>query len=107
MVDLTPPTWPHCGHGADSPTDPVGCRGIHVPGYRACLAHLPRRKRRRYLAGLVSGADIDHSGTTFDEPLLETLLEALRDPRSPRLRRPRLGAARFEGARFIGAARFD
>jgi hypothetical protein len=63
-----PPPWPHCGHGADPGTDPVGCRGIHVPGRTACLAHLDDTDRDAYLTGLHPGADIDHRGTLHTAP---------------------------------------
>ncbi|KQZ17921.1 hypothetical protein AB0K86_21915 [Streptomyces clavifer] len=75
---LTPPTWPHCGHGS-APEDPVGCRGIHGPGNTACLAHLADADRNTYLAGLTPGTDIDHRGTPFTEPLLNAFLDSLRD----------------------------
>jgi len=65
----TPPEWPHCGHG-NSPDDSVGCRGIHIPGYTACLAHLSAAGRDAYLAGLAPGSDIDHRGVPFTEPLV-------------------------------------
>lgn len=54
------PSWPYCAHGADPATDPVGCRGIHVPGHTACLAHLTDADRDTYLAGLTPGANVDH-----------------------------------------------
>lgn len=98
------PSWPHCAHGADPATDPVGCRGIHVPGHTACLAHLADTDRDAYLASLTPGASIDHRGTTFTEPLLTALLNALRDPATGH---PRLGAARFESATFQGGAGFE
>jgi hypothetical protein len=60
--------------------DPVGCRGAAVPGQTACLAHLADAERDAYLSSLTAGADIDHSGTIFTEPLLNALLDALRDP---------------------------
>jgi hypothetical protein len=60
-----PPPWPHCSHGA-APEDPVGCRGIHVPGQSACLAHLTDTDRDAYLATLTPGSDIDKRGTPFD-----------------------------------------
>ncbi|MEV7815556.1 pentapeptide repeat-containing protein [Streptomyces flaveolus] len=97
------PTWPHCAHGADAAADPVGCRGIHVPGHTACLAHLADADRDAYLAALTSGASIDHRGTTFTEYLLNALLNALRDPATGHLD---LGDARFESATFKGDARF-
>jgi hypothetical protein len=65
MSTSEPPTWPHCAHGADPAADPVGCRGIHVPGHTACLAHLADADRDAYLAALTPGANIDHRGTTF------------------------------------------
>ncbi|MET9929436.1 pentapeptide repeat-containing protein [Streptomyces sp. NPDC006320] len=99
---LTPPDWLHCGHGT-TPEDPVGCRGIHVPGHTACLAHLADPDRDTYLASLAPGTDIDHRGTPFTEPLLDALLNSLRDPAT---RHPRLGNARFESATFTGDARF-
>ncbi|MGW7364135.1 pentapeptide repeat-containing protein [Streptomyces sp. NPDC054841] len=100
----TPPDWPYCAHGADPATDPVGCRGIHVPGHTACLAHLAEADRDAYLAGLTPGTDIDHRDTPFTEPLLVALLEALRDPATGH---PRLGGARFQSATFQGDAGFD
>ncbi|WP_311137630.1 hypothetical protein [Streptomyces sp. I6] len=63
------PSWPHCAHGADPATDPVGCRGIYVPGHTACLAHLTDTDRDTYLAGLTPGAHIDHRGTPFTRDL--------------------------------------
>ncbi|MER7050074.1 pentapeptide repeat-containing protein [Streptomyces jumonjinensis] len=97
------PYWPHCAHGAD-PTDPVGCRGIQIPGHTACLAHLTDTDRDTYLAGLAPGADIDHRGTPFTEDLLNRLLNTVRDPTTTH---PHLGTARFGGARFSGPARFS
>ncbi|MCT9075446.1 pentapeptide repeat-containing protein [Streptomyces fulvoviolaceus] len=98
------PSWPYCAHGADSATDPVGCRGIHVPGHTACLAHLTAIDRDTYLAGLAPGADIDHRGTPLTEELLNRLLHALHDPTTAK---PRLGNAGFDGAQFFGTAGFD
>ncbi|OKI49485.1 hypothetical protein AMK17_38155 [Streptomyces sp. CB00072] len=99
---LTPPDWPHCGQGT-TPEDPVGCRGIHVPGHTACLAHLADPDRDTYLAGLAPGTDIDHRGTPFTAPLLDALLNSLRDPAT---RHPRLGDAVFGSATFAGDAVF-
>ncbi|MGW4359614.1 pentapeptide repeat-containing protein [Streptomyces californicus] len=99
----SPPSWPHCGHGADPVTDPVGCRGIHIPGHAACLAHLPFADRTNYLASLAPGADFDHRGTPFTEDLLDELLTALRDPATLL---PHFGTAHFEEAQFIGRAAF-
>ncbi|MFH8411039.1 pentapeptide repeat-containing protein [Streptomyces sp. NPDC018019] len=89
--------WQHCGHGADTPADPDGCRGIPVPGHTACLAHLADTDRTGYLDTLRPGADIDHRGTPFTKHLLEQLLSALHDPT---IRRARLGTAWFHGAAF-------
>ncbi|WLW55218.1 pentapeptide repeat-containing protein [Streptomyces sp. YU58] len=99
----TVPEWPHCGHGADPATDPIGCRGIHVPGRTACLAHLTDSDRATYFSGLAPGANVDHSGTLFTETLLNTLLQALRDPSTGQ---PHIGGARFGGATFSGDADF-
>ncbi|MFP8944217.1 pentapeptide repeat-containing protein [Streptomyces fenghuangensis] len=97
------PSWPHCAHGADPATDPVGCRGVHVSGHTACLAHLADADRDAYLAGLTPGADIDHRGTTFTGPLLNALLGALRDPNT---RHAHFGEARFGSATFQSDAWF-
>ncbi|MES5824893.1 pentapeptide repeat-containing protein [Streptomyces sp. RG80] len=104
MSTSQPPTWPHCAHGADPAVDPVGCRGIHVPGHTACLAHLTDDDRDAYLAALTPGASIDHRGTTFTESLLNALLNSLRDPSTGH---PDLGEAVFESATFEDAARFE
>ncbi|WP_030274434.1 pentapeptide repeat-containing protein [Streptomyces sp. NRRL B-24484] len=98
-----PPEWPHCGHGAVSGLNPVGCRGIHVPGRTACLAHLADAARDAYLADLAPCADIDHRGTHFTKILLNALLQALRDPTTGR---PHLGTARFDEATFSSNASF-
>ncbi|GAA3084291.1 hypothetical protein GCM10017562_62530 [Streptomyces roseofulvus] len=107
MSTLTSPTaapsWPHCTHGADPVTDPVGCRGIQVIGHTACLAHLDDADRTTYLAGLTPGANIDHRGTPFTEDLLNELLVALADPTT---QHPHLGDAWFNSARFSGTAPF-
>ncbi|MFH9439080.1 pentapeptide repeat-containing protein [Streptomyces rochei] len=97
------PLWPHCAHGADPAADPVGCRGIHVPGHTACLAHLADADRDAYLASLTPGASIDHRGTTFSEALIYALLNALCDPTTGKAR---LGDAWFTSATFEGAAGF-
>ncbi|MFD8615303.1 pentapeptide repeat-containing protein [Streptomyces sp. NPDC059631] len=103
LLSQPPPSWPHCGHGANSPTDLVGCRGIHVPGHAACLAHLSLTDRTNYLVGLAPGADIDHRGTPFTEDLLGELLTVLRDPATLL---PHFGIAHFEEAQFIDRATF-
>ncbi|MEU9338666.1 pentapeptide repeat-containing protein [Streptomyces sp. NPDC048290] len=97
-----PPLWPHCGHGA-GPHDPVGCRGIHLPGSTVCLAHATAGERRTYLAGLTPGAAVDHSGTPFTEDLLHSLLAPLRDSATGKVH---LGRASFESAVFEGPASF-
>ncbi|MEU9191059.1 pentapeptide repeat-containing protein [Streptomyces sp. NPDC048484] len=77
---------------------------MHVPGHTACFAHLAANDRATYLAGLGPGDDIDHRGTTFTEPLLADLLNALRDPSTGNLQ---LGQAQFDSATFTGDAWFD
>jgi uncharacterized protein YjbI with pentapeptide repeats len=98
------PYWPHCAHGADAASDPVGCRGVHVAGHTSCLAHLADADRDAYLAGLTPGASIDHRGTTFTDSLLTVLLNALRDPATGNAR---LGACLFVKATFEGTAAFE
>jgi len=78
--------------------------GVHVTGHTLCLAHLDPVGRAAYLAALTPGSDVDHRGTTFDNPLLATLLDALRDPTTGH---PRLGDARFDDATFTADVRFD
>ncbi|GAA3838882.1 hypothetical protein GCM10022403_084060 [Streptomyces coacervatus] len=99
----SPPRWPYCGHDATR-DDPVGCRGIHVAGYTACLAHLAVTDRAAYLATLTPGAAIDHRGTPFTTDLLAQLLSGLNDPST---HKPRIGPARFDAAFFAGDASFD
>ncbi|MEU6957015.1 pentapeptide repeat-containing protein [Streptomyces sp. NPDC045714] len=103
MSTSEPPIWPHCAHGADPAVDPVGCRGIHVPGHTSCLAHLTDAERDAYLAALAPGDSTDHRGTTFTESLLASLLNALRDPA---IGIPRLGEAVFASVTFEGDAWF-
>lgn len=98
------PSWPHCAHGADPATDPVGCPGIHVPGHTTCLAHLTDIDRNTYLAGLAPGADIDHRGTTFTTELLRALLNALRDHATGIAY---FGHTHFSSATFEGDIRFS
>ncbi|SMQ17520.1 Pentapeptide repeat-containing protein [Streptomyces sp. Ag82_O1-12] len=104
MSTSEPPAWPHCAHGADPSADPVGCRGIHVPGHTECLAHLADADRDAYLASLSPGASIDHRGTTFTDALLTALLNALRNPATGNAR---LGTTWFKSATFAGSAGFD
>ncbi|MYW06712.1 pentapeptide repeat-containing protein [Streptomyces sp. SID3343] len=99
----SPPAWTHCASGATT-TNPVGCRGVRVPGSTGCLAHLTPTDRISHLTGLSPGDDIDYRGTTFTHPLLNDLLAALHDPATGG---PRFGAARFEHASFSDVARFD
>ncbi|RZU14335.1 pentapeptide repeat-containing protein [Streptomyces sp. BK239] len=101
-VGPSPPFWDYCGHCADPATDPVGCRGILVPGHTACLAHLDSDNRDAYYTGLRPGAEIDHRGTPFTEGLLRALLQAIHDPTG----QPRLGDARFNEATFYDKADF-
>ncbi|MEU6688306.1 pentapeptide repeat-containing protein [Streptomyces sp. NPDC046832] len=103
MSTPLPPPWPYCAHGADPATDPVGCRGIHVPSHTACLAHLTDADRDAYLAALTPGTDVDHRGTPFTEPLLIALLDALHDPATGHAR---LGTAWFGSAIFADSAGF-
>lgn len=81
----------------------MGCRGIHVSGHTACLAHLDDADRDAYLATLTPGSDVDHRGTPFTEPLLNALLDTLREPATGH---PHLGHAEFESATFQGDAPF-
>ncbi|MFI5998560.1 pentapeptide repeat-containing protein [Streptomyces sp. NPDC051362] len=104
MSTSSTPSWPYCANGADTAADPVGCRGSHVPGHTACLAHLADTERNDYLRGLTPGTDIDHRGTPFTESLLSDLLTALHDPATGHAR---LGHARFDSATFQGNADFD
>ncbi|MEU1219174.1 pentapeptide repeat-containing protein [Streptomyces microflavus] len=104
MSTSEPPTWPHCGQGADPSPDLVGCRGMRVPGHTTCLAHLTDTDRLTYLTGLAPGDDLDHRGTTFTPTLLGELLNALRDPISTD---PLIGHAWFDSATFVGPAHFD
>ncbi|MET9439974.1 pentapeptide repeat-containing protein, partial [Streptomyces sp. NPDC006610] len=98
-----------------APADPVGCRGIRVTGYTACLAHLNEADRRAHLATLSPGADIDHRGTPFTRELLDDLLAALHDPSTGKStvgdawlsEAEFTGTARFGDAEFVGPTRFD
>ncbi|MFC4612920.1 pentapeptide repeat-containing protein [Streptomyces maoxianensis] len=98
------PYWPHCGHGADTAGNPVGCRGRQVEPHDACLAHLTDTDRTTYLNGLAPGSDLDHRGTHFADYLLEQVLNRLHDPTTGR---PHLGTARFDGATFSANASFS
>ncbi|MGW5931986.1 pentapeptide repeat-containing protein [Streptomyces anulatus] len=109
MSTPEPPTWPHCAQGADPAADPVGCRGIHVPGHTSCLAHLTDADRDAYLTGLTPGNSIDHRGTTFTQSLLLTLVNALCDPLTgkARLGKAEFGSAIFESDAGFGSAIFE
>ncbi|MEV1043398.1 pentapeptide repeat-containing protein [Streptomyces sp. NPDC050204] len=98
------PPWTYCAHGADPTADPIGCRGIRVPGHTACLAHLSDTDRATYLASLTPGTDIDHRGTPFTQNLLDQLLSALRDPTTGK---PHMGTVQLSQAQFSGTAWFD
>ncbi|NYS17268.1 pentapeptide repeat-containing protein [Streptomyces sp. SJ1-7] len=102
MSTPVPPSWPHCADGA-APADPVGCRGIRVPGHTLCLAHLTDADRDSYLVSLAPGAKIDHRGTTFTDTLLTALQDALHDTATGIIR---FGDAQFEFATFEGGAQF-
>ncbi|MFH8439316.1 pentapeptide repeat-containing protein [Streptomyces sp. NPDC018007] len=104
MSTPEPPVWPHCAHGADPAADPIGCRGIHVPGHTACLTHLAATDRNAYLATLAPGANIDHRGTTFNESLLRDLQNAVKDPATGTAH---FGFTQFHGATFEGGAWFE
>ena len=104
MANPTSPPWPPCGDGADSTSDRVGCRGVHVRGYDRCLAHLDPDDRAAYLATLSPGTNVDHRGTPFTESLLTALLRPLHDLATNRYL---LGIAQFDGATFTGDAWFN
>ncbi|MEU5136957.1 pentapeptide repeat-containing protein [Streptomyces californicus] len=104
MSTSPPPLWQHCAHGADPVADPVGCRGIHVPGHTACLAHLSGTDRDAYLTGLAPGTDIDFRGTGFTRSLLQALLNAVHDLSTGVTR---FGNAQFDSATFEEPAQFE
>ncbi|GLX40568.1 hypothetical protein Sros01_66410 [Streptomyces roseochromogenus] len=91
--------WPRCGFDA-VPERPSGCAGVRIEGHAHCLAHLTPAHLAAHLRTLGPGSPVDHRGTTFARGLLSRLLDAVRDPRSGRVR---LGAARFTGAVFEDA----
>jgi hypothetical protein len=94
-----PPEWSYCRQGADPETDPVACRGIHVPGSTKCLDHLEPADLASYFDGLRPGANVDHRGTALGIQLLRGLLDARFDPA---LNAPRLGEAHFDEATLEG-----
>ncbi|MEU6867750.1 pentapeptide repeat-containing protein [Streptomyces sp. NPDC046876] len=103
MTDTTLPPWSHCGHGRNRTTYRIGCRGILVPGYTACLYHLSPRERKEHLGSLGYLPDVDYRGTRIDQPLLESLLQAVQNSPSEA---PEFGAAQFYEASFYGDADF-
>lgn len=104
LGDVSFPDWDHCANGADGTADPAGCRGVKVPGFSACLAHLDEADRASYLGGLRPGDAVDHRGTPFHTVLLRDLLDALREHAgSP----TRIGVASFQEATFHGSAIFS
>ncbi|MEU7315655.1 pentapeptide repeat-containing protein [Streptomyces sp. NPDC007083] len=101
-MDETTPPWDQCGTGADQ-QDPVGCRGIRVGTYSACLTHLEAEERDAALADLRPGADLDLRGTDLGAPLLNRISAALRPDAGAG---PRFGAVSFAGARLAPGADF-
>ncbi|MFD3499843.1 pentapeptide repeat-containing protein [Streptomyces sp. NPDC058678] len=98
-----PPDWPHCGFRANSPDDPIGCRG-HVAGtYDACLAHLEPGEYHDFLSSLRPGDDIDLRGTRFAGSMLRDLLHATEDEES----NARIRLANFEECTFEGNIDFS
>ncbi|MFH8534708.1 hypothetical protein ACH4GE_40735 [Streptomyces tendae] len=94
MSSPLPPSWLHCGHGADQTTDRIGRHGVQVPDNTECLAHLTDTDRTAYMPSLAPGANIDHRGTPFTPELLEALLNALTDPTTGKPHLGRAGAGR-------------
>ncbi|MFD8021622.1 SAV_2336 N-terminal domain-related protein [Streptomyces lavendulae] len=88
--------WPRCGVDP-APERPSGCAGILVPGHSRCLAHLAPAELDAHLGTLGPGSPLDFRGTTFTAGLLTVLLDAVRDPRTGRIRP---GPALFTGAVF-------
>ncbi|MFF3678519.1 SAV_2336 N-terminal domain-related protein [Streptomyces sp. NPDC002120] len=89
--------WPVCGRrSVGSLLTP--CTGIRLPGYDRCLAHLASAEQRAYLGSLEPGSPVDLRGTTFEGGLLQEVLEAVRQPRSQRVR---FGPADFDRAHFV------
>lgn len=98
-----PPRYDHCGYGASPNADPVGCRGIRIPGRMECLAHLDEAARTAYFSELQPGDDIDLQGTTIEGQLLHRLLQALHDSEASG---PKFGTTHFNGCIFSGYTRF-
>ena len=102
MTTLSPPDWTHCGHDS-SASNPVGCRGITIPGSAKCLLHAEPAERTAYIASLSPGADLDLRGTTITPDFLTDILTHLTDPATGH---PRIGDASFRSATFSGDASF-
>jgi uncharacterized protein YjbI with pentapeptide repeats len=100
--NTTPPPWSHCAAGA-STDDPVGCRGVQIPGQSTCLAHASAADKSSYITGLAPGTNLDLRGTHITRSLLQAILGACHDPNSVQ---PRLGDADFDSATFTGPADF-
>ncbi|MFD9358434.1 SAV_2336 N-terminal domain-related protein [Streptomyces sp. NPDC060031] len=80
IADVDSIDWPHCGQGATE-AEPTGCIGIRLPGYPRCLAHASEAEQAEYLAALGgAGALVDLRGTTFDNGLLQRVLDAVVAP---------------------------
>ncbi|MFD3694554.1 SAV_2336 N-terminal domain-related protein [Streptomyces sp. NPDC058646] len=95
-IRSTGPGWPHCGAGA-SENDPLGCTGVRQTGSSRCLAHVGDDERQARLAALGPGSAVDLRGTTFENGLLQQVLDALREPGTGRVR---IGRAAFDRAHF-------
>lgn len=103
MTTTSPSGWPHCGY--DSSTgDPVGCRGITIPGSANCLAHAAPAERTAYLGSLAPGGELNLCGVTISSSLLDDVLAQFTEPGTGHLR---IGAARFDSATFTGDVWFD
>ncbi|MFE4698739.1 pentapeptide repeat-containing protein [Streptomyces sp. NPDC056738] len=79
------------------------CKGKNLPGELSCLAHAREATRSRYLDALVPGADVNHDGTVFDDPLLTALLRSLQDTSG----RASFGTCSFRGTQFPDGASFE
>ncbi|MFD9338752.1 SAV_2336 N-terminal domain-related protein [Streptomyces sp. NPDC060028] len=80
IADVDSIDWPHCGDGATE-AEPSGCIGIRLPGNLRCLAHASEAEQSEYLAALGgAGAVVDLRGTTFDNGLLQRVLDAVVAP---------------------------
>nr|BEK63604.1 hypothetical protein KPHV_08310 [Kitasatospora purpeofusca] len=69
----------------------------------ACLEHLGDQQRADYLAGLATGAALDHSGTVITPDCLAELLAAVTDQSTDT---PRPGDTNFANVTFTGDAHF-